>query len=129
MVFGGPRSAQAIRQFEASYNLTSAGGHQSELNLRGLEKVSKLPRDGKATQITLREYPLSARVDASQLREGAPQLVIIERTRSLLAKPNPYSEVISELPSGTGIYVISLTEGWYEVELEAILKPINSASY
>ncbi|MFT5137019.1 MAG: peptidoglycan hydrolase-like protein with peptidoglycan-binding domain [Arenicella sp.] len=118
----GPRSAQAIRQFEASYNLTSAGGHLSELNLRGLEKVTKLPRDGKASQITLRGYPLSARVDAAQLREGAPQLVIIERARSLLAKPNPYSEVISELVRGTGIYVISLTEGWYAVELEGRIR-------
>jgi peptidoglycan hydrolase-like protein with peptidoglycan-binding domain len=102
----GPRLGQAIRQFEASYNLTSAGGHLSELNLRGLEKVTKLARDGKATQITLREHPLSSRVDASLLREGAAQLVIIERTRALLAKPTPYSEVIR----GTVIDLIGLTD-------------------
>lgn len=124
----GPRSAQAIRQFEASYNLTSASGHLSELNLSGLEKVTKLPRDSKATKITLREYPLSAKVDARQLREGVPQLLIIERTRSLLAKPNPYSEVISELAIGTGIYVISLTEGWYEVASEGQIRGYLTAN-
>ena len=118
----GPKSATAIRKFERSYDLQSAGGHLSELNLYALEKITKLTRSGEATQITLNQNPLSARVDARVPLEGAPQLVIIERTRALLAKPNPYSEVIAKLPSGTGIYVIGLREGWYEVESEGRIR-------
>ena len=115
----GPRSAKAIRKFEQTNNLDSARGHLSELNLHTLGKRTKLTRGSKATS---NYHPFSARVDANAALEGAPQLVIIERTRALLAKPNPYSEVLSKLSSGTGVYVIGLQEGWYEVESEGQIR-------
>lgn len=118
----GPRSAKAIRKFEQANGLDSARGHLSELNLNALGKETKITRKDQAAQITLNQYPFSARVDSSAPLGGAPQLVIIERARALLAKPNPYSEVVSQLARGTGVYVIRLQQGWYEVESENQIK-------
>lgn len=115
----GPRSAQAIRQFEQQYGLPSANGFLSELNLFMLEKVSNTKRVSEPVappQPVIRG--IAAKLDKSIPLADAPQLVFLEQSQQMLAKPNPFSEQLAELAPGTGIYVISQQEGWYEVESE-----------
>ncbi len=111
----GPRSAKAIRAFEAEQKIRSANGHLSELNLNRLEKAF-----GKTTDNfeKLPEKPqgISAKLDKSTPLAKSPQLIIVEREYKVFAKPNPYSATLANLAPGTGIYVVSLQEGWYEIE-------------
>lgn len=119
----GPRSAKAIRQFEEEQELTSADGLLSELNLYMLEKISSIKRDDfqPKTIVNKRKKPtgIAEKLDPNAPLTEGPQLVFTERAYRMLAKPNPYSEQLALLPSGTGIYIISLQEGWYRVESEA----------
>ena len=112
----GPRSANAIRQFENDHTLTSADGRLSELNLSVLDKLSQHDRATFKLEPKKRPKGISAQLDKSVPLKAAPQLIITERTYSVLAKANPYSRVVTTLPAGTGIYVISLQQGWYEIE-------------
>jgi len=111
----GPRSANAIRSFEMAYNIMTANGHLSELNLHHLEKISGLNQDA------VREKPERPKGISSKLskkvalREG-PQLIIVERDYQIYAKPNPYSAKLTRLAPGMGIYVVSRQDEWYEIE-------------
>ncbi|GHA02407.1 hypothetical protein GCM10008090_09670 [Arenicella chitinivorans] len=112
----GPRSAQAIRQFETDRDLWSANGHLSELNLHHLTEESEL----SLANFEREEKPAPKSI-ANQLRGTAPlskgaQLIIIEREYQVFAKPNPYSAKLARLEPGTGIYVVAKQEGWYEIE-------------
>ncbi|MEM7358745.1 MAG: peptidoglycan-binding domain-containing protein [Pseudomonadota bacterium] len=113
----GPRSARAIRNFERINGLTSANGKLSELNLTMLERIGNSKRgDEFAPQ---KPSPsLSAKLDKTVPLEQGPQLVFTDKTYPLLAKPNPYSELLATLVAGTGIYVIRQQDGWFEVESE-----------
>ena len=113
----GPRSARAIRNFEKMHRLHSADGHLSSLNLYMLEKTSKLERGSMVAKPASRKG-IRAKLDSSIPLSNGPQLVIIDRAYSILAKPNPFSQLLIELPVGTGVYIIRLQEGWYEVESE-----------
>ena len=82
-----------------------------------LETISNSSRKGSnQNRNTPKVRGVTAKLDASTLLSEAPQLVILEKTYPMLAKPNPFSEQINLLNPGAGIYVISLQEGWYEVE-------------
>ena len=113
----GPRSARAIRNFEKMHRLHSANGRLSKLNLYMLEKSSKLKRGNIISKTDTRKG-IRAKLDSSVPLGNGPQLVIIDQPYSVLAKPNPFSEQLIELPVGTGVYIIRLQEGWYEVESE-----------
>ncbi len=118
----GPRSARAIRAFESKYGLKSAKGLLSKLNLYVLEKVSNTARTNAAPKPRTfsgnTSGGIAAKLDQNVLQTKSPQLIILDQSYQMLAKPNPFSEQLSELAIGTGIYVISLQEGWYEVESE-----------
>lgn len=117
----GPKSAEAIRRFEKNYGLESADGFLSELNLFMLEKISNTSRHAvaeNAQQTNPKKFGISAKLDESIPLSTAPQLVFIDKPYAILAKPNPFSEQLALLPVGTGIYIISLQDGWYEVESE-----------
>ncbi len=118
----GPRSARAIRAFESKYGLKTAKGLLSKLNLYVLEKVSNTARTNAApkprTFTGNTSRGIAAKLDQSVPLAKSPQLIILDQSYQMLAKPNPFSEQLSELAVGTGIYVISLQEGWYEVESE-----------
>jgi hypothetical protein len=121
----GPQSARAIRNFEKKYQLDTANGLLSELNLFMLEKFSNTSREQQASvnePSVPRGNGISAKLDRSTPLSNAPQLVILDRSYPMLAKPNPFSEKIATLDAGSGIYVISLQEGWYEVESEQQIK-------
>lgn len=118
----GPKSARAIRVFERKYGLNSANGLLSELNLYMLEKVSNTSRQPlfsteKKSQGDIEEKPAIARS-----LPKTPKLIILDKPLPMLAKPNPFSEEIAKLNVGTGIYIIGLNEGWYEVESENKLR-------
>lgn len=111
----GPRSARAIRAFEKDQKITSANGHLSPLNINRLEKAF-----GK-TQDNYQRKPqgpkgIASKLDKSVPLTKSPQLIIVEREYQVFAKPNPYSATLSSLSPGTGIYVVSLQEGWYQIE-------------
>ena len=115
----GPKSARAIRQFEQDNSLVSANGHLSELNLRTLSQLSKTSRIQKSTPTqAARSRGIVSKLDRSIPLSQAPQLIIVDRSYSLLAKPNPYSEPLLVVSPGSGIYVVSVQDGWYEVVVE-----------
>lgn len=113
----GPRSAQAMREFEKKYGLTTANGLLSELNLYMLEIVSNTNRLQFSQSNPKRPLGgIRAKLSPNTPLSAGAQLIILDRSYALLAKPNPYSEQLRLLAPGTGVYVISLQEGWYEVE-------------
>lgn len=114
----GPRSAKAIRLFEQTYRLPSANGHLSELNLAKLSEFSTVRREQIVTNNTKkkRKQGLAKKINKNVPLNKAPQLVITDRDYSILTKPNPYSEVVTQITAGSGIYVIAFQDGWYKVE-------------
>ncbi|MBT8113763.1 MAG: peptidoglycan-binding protein [Arenicella sp.] len=112
----GPRSASAIRQFELDHSLASADGGLSELNLHTLEVVSGIDRNSLPEQRSTTRTGIAAKLNPATLRAEVPQLIITERPYPVLIRANPYSEVITTLPPGTGLYILNLQSGWYEVE-------------
>jgi len=113
----GPRSARAIREFELANNIQTAGGRLSELNLTKLSQATSITRQQILSQEQAeKKQGITAKLDKNIPFSQAPQLIITDKPYSLLAKANPYSEVVAQLEPGTGIYVIGLQEGWYEIE-------------
>lgn len=111
----GPRSAAAMRKFEQDNQLASAAGRLSELNLYSLEQVTRYQRTS-FTALKPNQRGIKAKLNKAVPLSAGAQLIIIEKPYPILARPNPYSEVVATVPAGTGIYVISLQEGWYKVE-------------
>jgi len=112
----GPRSANGIRKFEAQYDLISANGHLSQLNLHFLELHSGASRSNFGKTPLEEPLGVSAKLDPrTPLREG-PQLIIVDKSYQVLSKPNPYSSVVLKLAPGTGIYVIAKQDGYFEIE-------------
>lgn len=118
----GKRSSTAIKSFEASNALLSAGGGLSELNLHNLETISGLLRQSFHTKPVQR---LSQRVVLKSIDDllnkdialsKSAQLVILEKQYQTFSKPNPYSSKLFKLFPGTGIYIISKQDGWYKIE-------------
>lgn len=113
----GPRSAASIRLFESKRQLASADGHLSELNLHALEIASGISREdyGKLPQATP-TVGIKAKLNKKTPLSAGPQLIIVDREYKVLSKPNPYSTEVLTLASGTGIYVISEQDNYFEVE-------------
>lgn len=113
----GPRSATAIREFESKQGITSANGHLSELNIHELEVVSGLSRNN-IDELPAPPTPpgITAKLDPKTPLSAGPQLIIVEHEYDVLSKPNPYSSTLLVLAPGTGIYVISQQDGYFEVE-------------
>jgi len=116
----GKRSKTALLQFEKNHNVTSAGGQLSELNLDTLTRLSPtasrtlIHTDNRKTPASL-----PSQIDRNKPLSQAPQLIIIEKAYSLMAKANPYSALIRQLKPGTGVYVISQQDnGWYEIQTQ-----------
>ena len=120
----GPKSATAIKQFENDNQLISANGLLSELNLTRLSEATTVNRNDfevtaqstQPTQTTFDERGIATKLDPNIPLSQSPQLIITDLSYAVLAKPNPYSETVAQLPQGTGLYIIGLQEGWYEVE-------------
>ncbi|MFT5572757.1 MAG: hypothetical protein ACI9FR_001681 [Cryomorphaceae bacterium] len=113
--FWGSRSETAMRAFEKTRKLASAGGALSELNLYTLSKATKVPKSDIESSIR-QARSLAAKIDPKVPLSSSPQLIIVEQTYSVLAKANPYSEVLTTLHPGTGIYVIAIQDGWFKIE-------------
>ena len=124
----GPKSARAIRNFENLNNLQSANGHLSELNLNTLESVSSLKRSDELQARLPKPNSLSAQIDQQVPIEDAPQLIILKQAYSVFSKPNPYSEIIASAPIGSGVYVVSLQNGWYGVEIKSNVRGFIKAN-
>jgi peptidoglycan hydrolase-like protein with peptidoglycan-binding domain len=112
----GPRSARAIREFEAAADIVSANGHLSELNLYKLEIASGLSRENYGKLTIKSPTGVTAKLNRSIPLSKAPQLIIVDHEYVVLSKPNPYSSELLVLAPGTGIYVISRQDGYYEIE-------------
>ena len=110
----GPRSAAAIRKFEAEKELVGAEGFLSELNLNELATDSGLDPSTYVVQ-PKRPTGISSKLKGNLQRSG-PQLIIVENTYKVFSDANPFSEMIFELQPGTGIYVLSSLEDWYQIE-------------
>jgi peptidoglycan hydrolase-like protein with peptidoglycan-binding domain len=113
--FWGGRSENAMRAFEKSRKLTSADGALSELNLYALSKATKIPKSEIESSIR-NAHSLAAKIDPKVPLSTSPQLIIVEQSYPVLAKANPYSETLTTLQPGTGIYVIAVQNGWFEIE-------------
>ena len=117
----GPRSAKAMQLFENQQNLESADGRLSELNLSSLAELSGIERNAyekPATITAAKKLAIESKLSQllSEQKEG-PQLIIVDKTFRVLAKPNPFSSELSTLAPGTGIYIIGQQEdNWYEIE-------------
>lgn len=114
----GPRSQQAIQQFEKIRNIQSANGNLSKANLYAMRKASKLKKNDLsrfATTLPASEG-IADKLDKQVALEGAPQLILLDKPYPMMEKANPFSEMIAVLQAGAGIYVISLENGWYEIE-------------
>ncbi|MGK0373918.1 MAG: hypothetical protein ACJA2E_000386 [Arenicella sp.] len=112
----GPKSANAIRLFESQNELSSANGHLSELNLHILEIASGFSRRNYGRLPITTPLGITAKLDTQSPLSAGPKLIIIDREYTVLSKPNPYSSEILRLAPGTGIYVISKQDGYFEVE-------------
>jgi peptidoglycan hydrolase-like protein with peptidoglycan-binding domain len=112
----GPRSASAIRTFESKNKLKTANGHLSALNLHQLEIVSGLSRKNYGQLPIATPLGILAKLDQKTPLSAGPQLIIVDREYKVLTKPNPYSSELLRLAPGTGIYVISKQDGYFEVE-------------
>lgn len=112
----GPRSATAIREFESKMSLSSANGHLSELNLHELEIASGLTRESYSALNINSPTGISAKLNRAIALSDGPQLIIVDHEYKVLSKPNPYSSVLLTLAPGTGIYVISKQDGYFEIE-------------
>jgi peptidoglycan hydrolase-like protein with peptidoglycan-binding domain len=114
--FWGPKSASAIRAFELQNELISANGHLSELNLHTLEIASGLSRQDYGKLPIKAPLGILAKLDRRVPLSAGPQLIIVDHEYKVLSKPNPYSSELLRLAPGTGIYVISKQDGYFEVE-------------
>jgi len=115
----GPQSAAAIKEFEQKNKLKSANGHLSELNLNALSELSEIEQISFSAKITpaVRGIANKLRQQQESNDDDGPQLIIVDKSYEVMAKPNPYSSQISTLAPGTGIYVLARREGnWYEIE-------------
>ena len=112
----GPRSARAMMIFEKTNSLQTAGGRLSPLNLHMLNKVTGIDRGNLVIPAPPKRTGLTAKLDKQTPLSAAPQLVITDRDYTILAKTNPYSEKLTQIPSGAGLYILQLREGWFEVE-------------
>jgi len=72
----------------------------------------------KKTGITpaLPTASIAAKLSSQKPSRSTPELIIIDQDYSLMAKANPYSQVLSQIERGAGLYVLSQQNGWYEVE-------------
>ena len=132
----GPRSAKAIREFEAQQKIWSANGHISELNLDFLRRLSGIDTvepeikskqkrrssavakttDLTANVATTEESGITAKLNQQATLEEGPQLIIVDREYNVFSKPNPYSATLTKLRAGTGIYILARESDWYEIE-------------
>lgn len=122
----GPRSAKAIREFEAQQKIWSANGHISELNLDFLRKVSGIDSvevkakkpiaSFKAKTKNADNKGITAKLTPGTALKEGPQLIIVEKEYDVFSKPNPYSATLTKLPAGTGIYIVAREADWYEIE-------------
>lgn len=122
----GPRSAKAIRKFEAEQKIWSANGHISELNLDFLRKVSGIDSvevkskkplaSTKAKTKKADSKGITAKLTPGAALKEGPQLIIVEKEYDVFSKPNPYSATLTKLPAGTGIYIVAREADWYEIE-------------
>lgn len=112
----GPRSASAIRAFELNQAITSANGHLSELNLHELESISGISRANYGKLRITSPVGIGAKLDPKIALSVGPQLIIVDREYTVFSKPNPFSSELLTLAPGTGIYVISKQDGYFEIE-------------
>lgn len=121
----GPKSARAMRRFEISVPIITADGFLSALNLHHLSELTniipsdiKVPKKktARATSQPGQRAGILAKLDPqSPLSEGA-QLIIVDKRYDVYTKPNPYSAKLGAIEPGSGVYIIALQEGFYQIE-------------
>ncbi len=117
----GPRTSDAVKAFSADMGINDAGGFLSELIIHHLSSDSNIDPD---TVVAAKHKPKRKRVQPNSiaaklngsLSNTGPQLVIVEKNYQVHSEPNPYSETVTQLDAGSGIYVINRNAGWYKVE-------------
>jgi len=121
----GPRSELAIQHFEQSKGVPSANGKLSKANLYALSKATKvrksdLRKSSVAPSASAPAQPpvedIASKLDKKIPLQEAPQLILLDKPYPMMEKPNPFSEMVAVLQAGAGVYVISLENGWYEIE-------------
>ena len=113
----GKRTESSLLSFEKANQLASLNGKLSDVNFAALKSkhspsVDKLIQEQSQPQ----EKSIFSQLKSKTPNRKSPELIITEKTYNLMVKDNPYSEVLSQLKSGTGLYVLSLQNGFYEVE-------------
>jgi len=113
----GKRTESSLLSFEKANQLASLNGKLSDVNFAALKRkhspsVDKLIQEQSQPQ----EKSIFSQLKSKTPNRKSPELIITEKTYNLMVKDNPYSEVLSQLKSGTGLYVLSLQNGFYEVE-------------
>lgn len=117
----GPRSAQAMRNFEQANNVESANGRISQLNLFMLEKKSGIRiSDLHQTKKVKKQKPtgLTAQLGTNTDFNSGPKLVIANQNYKLFSQPSTNSSKAKLVTKGTGLFVIGRKKGWYKVESE-----------
>jgi len=127
----GKRSEAAMRLFEKNQNIESANGKLSRLNLITLQNTHEPIKTTSNTQPQPQSDSLQAQPEAlngvtgsnianklssTKLNRNAPELIIDDQGYAVLVKPNPYSETITRIEAGTGVYILSQQSDWFEVE-------------
>lgn len=117
----GPRSAQAMQNFEQRNQLQSANGHLSQLNLFILEKQSGIRIDDvHQPKVKKKKKPtgLTAQVGQQANFSKGPKLVIANRNYNLYKSPSLEATQPTVITKGTGLFVIGKYDNWYKVEAE-----------
>ena len=136
----GPRSAKAMLAFESAYDLLSANGSLSQLNLAKLSEFSVVQlndivipeqtnsrRPALSKTVTESDAKIDGRAEEtktissqnileSQSLSSGPKLIITDQAYTVLTKPNPFSGVLMKVPAGTGLYIKERQEDWYVIE-------------
>jgi len=107
----GKRSIKAINAFHADNNMAFTNGKITTLDMNEFETRTQLSYDDFAISTSLLN-----KLDVNIPLSKGPQLIILDKNYPMLAKANPYSELLLNLEAGTGIYIISHQLGWVEVE-------------
>lgn len=107
----GKRSIKAINAFHADNNMAFTNGKITTLDMSEFETRTQLSYDDFAISTSLLN-----KLDVNIPLSKGPQLIILDKNYPMLAKANPYSELLLNLEAGTGIYIIGHQLGWIEVE-------------
>jgi len=114
----GKRSSSAIQSFETNQHLVSANGYLSRLNIKALQESygAALESVKLPSRKTQKAPTIASKLKSATPNKAAPELIIVEQQYTLMSKANPYSHTLGNIEPGAAIYILSIQNGWYEVE-------------